>query len=547
MPEVTFADPLVIQATEAVLAGKADLADKAGRAAVRDKLNGMEPEKREAFLSAMLADDPESYLELMDDGYTRPATKLLMPTVNPQDFKGMPKMKEGGNITGNTLKAIYQALGFPVKRVDRTKLDDGWFVYHDYADGSVAKGADWIPDDDGESMLRVALIQGKIRSSGKVNFSTQLLDTILETGNVDFTKPLPDASPNVVTIPNKGSKGVITFPAVLRLHNSPDSQTVNTKQEAARIIMKNDEDYKRFDPRGYSQLDKWDVTIGGLRMKAQAWIKYLVQQYPPMPTMAAARKDLTVQIENLIDKNGTDLGKYSTEELQLLRQYEGHGGLKQGGPQKYPEKGVRDQFYTPYDTASKMWGLAYQWGYNPGKPNRILEPACGIGRLLEYVPDNPDQIVDAYEVSRYAWSICKLTLPARFNFYNKSFETMFFRGNQRTGTSTVKYDLVIGNPPFKPYKSELSKIKGLNGKTEAEDTLAHSFDQYMLMRGVDVLVPGGLLVFIMPNTFMSNDGSFDDFKELLFSKADLLDAYRLPSVFEHTEIGTDLLVLKKRG
>ena len=67
------------------------------------------------------------------------------------------------------------------------------------------------------------------------------------------------------------------------------------------------------------------------------------------------------------------------------------------------------------------------------------------------------------------------------------------------------------------------------------------------MRGIDVLKEGGLLIMIVPSTFMHNDNKYNEFKERLAEKAELLDSYRLPSgSFDRTEVTTDILVLQKK-
>ena len=61
------------------------------------------------------------------------------------------------------------------------------------------------------------------------------------------------------------------------------------------------------------------------------------------------------------------------------------------------------------------------------------------------------------------------------------------------------------------------------------------------------MVPGGLLVYIIPNTFLSNDNKYNEFKEKLSKKCELIDAYRLPNgVFSNTEVGTDIIALRKK-
>jgi adenine-specific DNA methylase len=99
---------------------------------------------------------------------------------------------------------------------------------------------------------------------------------------------------------------------------------------------------------------------------------------------------------------------------------------------------------------------------------------------------------------------------------------------------------VIGNPPYREFKSEFSA-------KESDETGAFTYDQYFVMRGVDLLKIGGLLVFVIPSTFMLNALKYNDFKEYLGQKADLIDAYRLPtSTFVNTEVQTDIIVLKRK-
>ena len=270
------------------------------------------------------------------------------------------------------------------------------------------------------------------------------------------------------------------------------------------------------------------------------------------------QEQITTEIRALIDKNGLDFTKYTPSELQYLRKYEGLGSLANSSYVKsldiHQKVNILDQFFTPDIVIKYMWALAFKFGFNFKVKRNILEPSVGIGRFLEYIPE--DQNVDAFDIDYYSYVITKLSFPG-FNIKHASMETLFFQGKHRIGISNVskKYDLVIGNPPYREYNSEYSKIKGsasysnenTKGNTEKEVTKAYTFDQYMIARGVDLLNYGGLLVFIVPNSFLSNEAKYNDFKEQLYSKAELLTAYRLPNgIFNNTEIGTDIIVLKKK-
>jgi hypothetical protein len=273
------------------------------------------------------------------------------------------------------------------------------------------------------------------------------------------------------------------------------------------------------------------------------------EQSTPTPTSEKPSNEgyeIVKRIRTLIDQNGTNKESYSPDELRLLRQYTGMGGYATRTERGTVDAGLLDQFYTPYNIIEKMFGLAFKHGFKFEGRKRIAEPATGIGRFLEYIPT--DQEVVAYEIDIYAYTVAKISFP-NFEIYNEPFETMFFRGKRRIGLRNIdeKFDLVIGNPPYREFLSKYALIEDASGASEKSDTLALTYDQYMLMRGVDILKEGGLLVFIIPSSFMANDKKYNNFKNLLAKKADLLESYRLPqSVFPNTQVTTDILVLRKK-
>jgi hypothetical protein len=189
-----------------------------------------------------------------------------------------------------------------------------------------------------------------------------------------------------------------------------------------------------------------------------------------------------------------------------------------------------------------MWGLAIKHGFT-FKDAVILEPSVGIGRFLKYIPASEIDTLTTFEVDDTAWIICNLLYPFGSHVL-ESFESIFFKGKRHIGVAGIEkfYDLVIGNPPYREYVSKYAPL----GEKKATD--AHTFDQYFIMRGIDVLKPGGLLIYIIPSSFMFNKVKYNAFKEKLAKKAELLEAYRLPSgVFGATEVTTDIIVLKKKA
>lgn len=240
-------------------------------------------------------------------------------------------------------------------------------------------------------------------------------------------------------------------------------------------------------------------------------------------------------ITAFINQKEADQAPYSIPELDFISGYTGDGGLVNQG---VSSRGVLYEYYTPFPIVEAMWALAKKYGFTRGK---ILEPSCGIGRFLRYV--NPaESSVDAYEFSKdnkTSFIIAKRCFPWA-NITNNYFESIFYSGNKRVKSVTPSYDLVVGNPPY-------GKFTGFYAGDKREGGLfpGSKYDQYFIWAGLQLLKPGGLLVFVIPTNFLSGGGDVK-FRDWISDNSVLLDAYRLPvGTFTATDIVTDIIVLKK--
>lgn len=241
---------------------------------------------------------------------------------------------------------------------------------------------------------------------------------------------------------------------------------------------------------------------------------------------------LNQAIEQLIDLRAEEGSSFTEEELDYLRLYTGYGGLVNKGASG---PGCLYEYYTPPKLVQRMWGLAMMYGYDGGS---VLEPAAGTGNFIEYAP--PGAEVVAFEPNKYSATITKALYPD-VEVHTAAFETVFFKGNihQPNKPSIGGFDLVIGNPP---YGSFCGKYAGMG---EKKSTGMQQYDQYFMVRCMDLLKPGGLLVFLVPQTTM--DGGYKKFKERMVSQARLMKLVRLPErVFSRTDIVTDVQVWKKK-
>ncbi len=241
------------------------------------------------------------------------------------------------------------------------------------------------------------------------------------------------------------------------------------------------------------------------------------------------------EIRDFIDEKGFDTDNYSKKDIDYLYEhYEGAGGLAKEGVMG--TTGILHEFYTPELVIEKMFGLAKKYGFKDN--GKMLEPSCGIGRFLAY--HNP-ALIDAYEIDKYAHFIATLKYPTA-NIKLASFEEKFFNGQfHAPHRAKAEYDLVIGNPPYDVNYSTQYAVQG-----EKKRTGAKTIDQYFLRAGLDVLKKGGLLVMLMPSSFMRNEHSYNEFKNNLCLLGDFITAYRLPNaIFPNTSVGTDIIIFQK--
>lgn len=213
-----------------------------------------------------------------------------------------------------------------------------------------------------------------------------------------------------------------------------------------------------------------------------------------------------------------------------LRKYTGAGGLEKQGAEG---KGLLSEFYTPKNIVNKMWDLAAQYVNIDGA--KVLEPSVGVGSFLEQSKNGKN--FDVIEMNPVSAQITKILYPDA-NVTTGVFQEKFIDKSNNTPVKKVtpEYDIVIGNPPYGQYSG---RYKGLG-----EGKLFSRIETYFISRGLDTLKENGVMVFIVPSSFL--DGAITQGKQEIGKKCELLDAYRLPEkTFDTTSIGTDIIVLRK--
>lgn len=266
--------------------------------------------------------------------------------------------------------------------------------------------------------------------------------------------------------------------------------------------------------------------------------------------MSKASYLLNKKVEALIDQKGVLPNTYSSEEKIMLSRYSGYGGLDQ-----YMEDsnaGILYEFFTPLEIVKKMWGLALHYGFQGGS---VLEPAAGNGVFLSQAPARHElekpAVFTAIEPQKYSHAILKILYPQAVA-KKQVFEQLFIdenRNDSLKGKVKPQYDLVIGNPPYGSLRG------GAGGRYmamgEQKYTRAQAYDEYFIFRGLDVLRPGGLLIYIIGSE-VANGGipflqrKYAKTKIEISKRGALVDAYRLPNgVFDRTDVLSDIIVFQK--
>lgn len=218
------------------------------------------------------------------------------------------------------------------------------------------------------------------------------------------------------------------------------------------------------------------------------------------------------------------------EDFAVLENYEPNDG-----------RNMLFSFFTPIWLCQVMYDLAKKHGFK--ESGKILEPACGTGNFITIL-DRPENCT-AFELNELNMKIAQKRAP-KATYYNNFFETALLQQpkfrtklkKQVTWLEDYPFDLVIGNPPYGKYSGFMaSHFKSLKIK---------QVEQFFMYQSMRLLKPGGLLVFITGSGFMRSGNHYLRERQLIAEYAEFVDAYRMPKVFKNTQVGTDILIFRRK-
>lgn len=236
-------------------------------------------------------------------------------------------------------------------------------------------------------------------------------------------------------------------------------------------------------------------------------------------------KNIREQCREILQKSDNEI---TEEDKLILAQYEGGGGINEDSRTSAQ---VLNEFYTPNNLIEKVWNLVD--AYNPNAVT-VLEPTAGIGKFANNRPNNQFTM---HELDETSARINKILHPEA-NVIQGAYQKQFLDEHERILNEDYvqpKYDIVIGNPPYGEYSG---KYKNLEGKHHQR------YEEYFIEKGLDALKDeNSILAYVVPSGFL--DSKNDKQKELIASKGQFVDAYRLPAgTFSTTDVGTDILIMR---
>lgn len=240
------------------------------------------------------------------------------------------------------------------------------------------------------------------------------------------------------------------------------------------------------------------------------------------------------------------------EEQKILAQYSGWGSLADAFSNKSEwakenaelrdtltkeeydniESSITTAYYTPPKLVQTIWKAVQQLGFKRGK---VLDPSMGTGIFFATMPK------DMYAKSNlYGVEMEGLVGGISKQLYQSA--DVSISPYEKARFAPGFFDLAITNVPFAtgvhPYDPKYNK-KG--------DYNLHGF---YFAKSIDVVRPGGFVVFITSHNTMDDDREGKILRAELNKTADLVAAYRLPNTtFQQnakTNPTTDIIILQRR-
>ncbi len=293
-----------------------------------------------------------------------------------------------------------------------------------------------------------------------------------------------------------------------------------------------------------------------------------------IPTTKEERIEANLKAINLI-KEMNERKINSFEEYETLKRYTGWGALGNNVISENAnvlkilqsfltqeelealQASLTSSYYTPPHVVSSMVKQISEKLFNKESEfMHILEPSCGNGQVISALYEAfPNARIVGVELDLITSRIAEKMFPdERVRIINGNFKEVcktcgdvVFQETQIR--KTLKFDLVIGNPPYgTDFKPHPNNFDGGNSS---------NWEEFFINASANILNNGGIISFVVPNSCMDktyysekNENYRAKFKDyLMLNNVEFKTGVRLPtSTFKTTgtNVGTDIIMLQKK-
>ena len=208
---------------------------------------------------------------------------------------------------------------------------------------------------------------------------------------------------------------------------------------------------------------------------------------------------------------------FSNESKQLTKQLSKEDKKKNG------------IYFTPPTIIAKIIKVLFPYFKNIVK---ILEPSCGSGEFIQRFERFPKFNIDAIEYNETI-----------YNSIKSKFKSTILNTDFLEWSSTKKYDLIVGNPPF--YVMKKNQIK--NNKYEHYYTGRPNIFVLFIAKSLELLENNGILSFVLPKNFMNclYYNSLRKYISTTFKIIDIIECYQ--DKYLETQQDTIVLIIQKQN
>ena len=227
-------------------------------------------------------------------------------------------------------------------------------------------------------------------------------------------------------------------------------------------------------------------------------------------------------------------------------------GLKRLAKRKRLAKGkrARAQFFTPEPVAEFIWRLVARCVEGDLKYSRVIDPAAGEGVFLD---------VGLRAGLIQSTSAFGIEVDATLTPAGSAAQARMFSGDALLSgfpdVSDGTFDVVIGNPPFgranavfpKEVVRSLAQPSGCPFALWRTASSNAEAEQLFLERALQLVRPGGIIAFVMPDGFLANERA-QAARDWVLNRADLVVVVSLPAASFRTNglnASTSAIILRR--